>query len=167
MRNPLTGELFLLLYLRYVKFMGIRNHNVSFDKNGDPTGAYEISNLQMDNSGQYKLISVGFWNSAYKENALILNNTYGIEEVTSRCSDPCNKGMIRRVNNQNCQTCFECKPCVGPTYSGNNTAENCNLCSENHWGNNPLSGSTHCVPVKVKHLDYSNGWSIVSMCINC
>ena len=116
----------------------------------------------MDNSGQYKLISVGFWNSAYKENALILNNTYGLEEVTSRCSDPCNKGMIRRVNNQ---TCFECKPCVGPTYSGNNTVENCNLCSENHWGNNPLSGSTHCVPVKVKHLDYSNGWSIVSMCI--
>ena len=73
--------------------------------------------------------------------------------------------MICRGNNQNCQTCFECRPCVGPTYSRNNTAENCSLCSENHWGNNPLSGSTHCVPVKVKHLDYSNGWSIVSMCI--
>ena len=67
MRNPLTGELFLLLYLRYVKFMGIRNHKVSFDKNGDPTGTYEISNLQMDNSGQYKLISVGFWNSLIRK----------------------------------------------------------------------------------------------------
>ena len=42
--NRLTGELFLMyIYLCYVKFMDIRNHNVSFDKNGDPTGAYEIS----------------------------------------------------------------------------------------------------------------------------
>ena len=115
----------------------------------------------VDNINLFRLV----WNSAYKENALILNNTFGIEEVTSICSDPCNEGMIHRSNNQNCQTCFECRPCVGPTYSRNNTAENCSLCSENHWGNNPLSGSTHCVPVKVKHLDYSNGWSIVSMCI--
>ena len=38
-------------------------------------------------------------------------------------------------------------------------------CSNNHWGNNPLSGSTHCVPVKVRHLDFGSGWSIVSMCI--
>ena len=164
MKFRLTGET-ILQYLQDVQFTGIRNQSVSFDKNGDPTGTYEISNLQIDDSGQYKLVLVGFWNSAYEENALKLNNTYGIKEVTSRCSEPCDEGMIRRINNQNCQTCFVCIPCVGPTYSRNNTAEICSLCLDNHWGNNPLSGSTHCVPVKVKHLDFSSGWSIVSMCI--
>ena len=164
MKYPLTGAN-LLYFLYRVAFIGIRNHTVSFDKNGDPSGAYEIKNLQKNESGQYEYVSVGFWNSAYKEKALMLNNNDKIEKVTSRCSDPCSEGMMVSITNQNCPLCFECIPCVGPTYSMNSTAKNCSLCDDNHWGNNPLSGSTHCVPVKIRHLDFSSGWSIVSMCI--
>ena len=164
MRFALTGGN-LLYFLYSVAFTGIQNHVVSFDKNGDPSGAYEISNLQINESGQYEYVSVGFWNSAYKEKALIMSNTDGIEKVISRCSDPCSEGMIVSVTNQNCPSCIECIPCVGPTYSTNTTAKNCSLCRDNHWGNEPLTGSTHCVPVKVQHLDFSSGWSIVSMCI--
>ena len=164
MKQALTGAN-LLDYLYNVTFNGIRNHDVRFDKNGDPSGAYEISNLQINESGQYEYVSVGFWNSAYKEKVLILNNTAGIEKIVSRCSEPCSEGMIVSITNQNCPLCFECIPCVGPTYSENSTAKNCSLCGDNHWGNNPLKGSTHCVPVKVQHLDFTSGWSIVSMCI--
>ena len=164
MKNNLTGQNFLD-YLHNVTFNGIRNHSVSFDKNGDPPGVYEISNLQIDDTRQYEYTSVGFWNSAYQGSALMLNNTDGIEKVTSRCSEPCSEGMVRSVTNQNCPSCFECIPCIGPAYLTNSSATNCSLCGDNYWGNNPFSGSTHCVPVKVQHLDYSNGWSIVSMCI--
>ena len=164
MKYPLTGAN-LLYFLYRVAFIGIRNHTVSFDKNGDPSGAYEISNLQKNESGEYEYVSVGFWNSAYKGKALMLNNNDKIEKVTSRCSDPCSEGMMVSITNQNCPLCFECIPCVGPTYSMNSTATNCSLCDDNHWGNNPLSGSTRCVPVKVQHLDFRSGWSIVSMCI--
>ena len=94
-----------------------------------------------------------------------MSNTDGIEKVISRCSDPCSEGMIVSITNQNCSSYFECIPCVGPTYSMNSTAKNCILCGDNHWGNNPLSGSTHCVPVTVRHLDFSSKWFIVSMCI--
>ena len=164
MNLPLTGEN-LLEYLYNVNFNGIQNHIVSFDKKGDPSGAYEIIHLQINESGTAEYVSVGLWNSAYKENTLMLNNTDGIEKVISRCSEPCSEGMIRSITNPNCPSCFECIPCVGPTYSMNSSATNCSLCSDNHWGNNPLSGSTHCVPVEVQHLDFSSGWSIVSMCI--
>ena len=164
MKYNLTGKNFLG-YLRNVTFNGIRNHIVSFDKNGDPAGVFEISSLQTNKSaGQYDYISVGFWNSAYKKNPLMMNITDEIEKVTSRCSKLCDGGMIRSITNQNCPSCFKCIPCVGSTYSNNSNGTNCSLCDDNHWGNNPLSGSTHCVPVKVQHLDYSNGWSIVSMC---
>ena len=149
-------------YLRNVTFNGIRDHIVSFD---DPPGAFEISSLQKNESAeQYNYILVGFWNSAYKKNPLMMNNTDGLEKVTSRCSELCDEGMIRSITNQNCPSCFKCIPCVGSTYSNNSNGTNCSLCIDNHWGNDPLSGSTHCVPVKVQHLDYSNGWSIVSMC---
>ena len=161
MMNELNGSS-LLGYLYNVTFTGIRGHDVSFDKNGDPSGAYEIKNLQKNESGQYEYVSFGFWNSAY---TLMLNNNDKIEKVTSRCSDPCSEGMMVSITNQNCPLCFECIPCVGPTYSMNSTAKNCSLCDDNHWGSNPLSGSTHCVPVKIRHLDFSSGWSIVSMCI--
>ena len=118
MKNKLNSTNFLE-YLYNVTFTGIRNHDVSFDKNGDPSGAYEISNLQINKSGQYEYVSVGFWNSAYEEKALMLNNPNGIEKVISRCSDPCSEGMIVSVINPNCPSCFECIPCVGPTYSPN------------------------------------------------
>ena len=164
MKYKLTGKNFLG-YLHNVTFNGIHDHIVSFDKNGDPAGAFEISSLQTNKSaGQYDFISVGFWNSAYKKNPLMMNNTNEVEKVTSRCSKLCNEGMIRSITNQNCPSCFKCIPCIGSTYSNNSNSINCSLCDDNHWGNNPLSGSTHCIPVKVKHLDYSNGWSIVSMC---
>ena len=159
MKNELTGAN-LLEYLYSVTFNGIQNHIVSFDENGDPSGAYEISNLQANENGQYEYISVGFWNS---ENALILNNTDGIVKVVSRCSEPCSEGMVRSVTNLNCPSCFECIPCVGPTYSMNSSANNCSLCGDNHWGNNPLSGSTHCVPIKIQN--FSSGWSIAAMSI--
>ena len=164
MKLSLTGEN-LLGYLHNVTFSGIQDRTVSFDDDGDPPGVYEIIRLQTNDSGQYEYVSLGFWNSAYAENALTLNNTDGIEKIDSTCSDPCNEGYIRSITNQNCPSCFECIPCVGPTYSMNSSGTNCSLCSDNHWGNNPLSGSTHCVPVEVRHLDFSNGWSITSMCI--
>ena len=164
MKHELNGEN-LLGYLYNVTFNGIKNRNVSFDENGDPSGVYDIINLQANDNGQYEYVTVGIWNSAYIETSLTLNSTYVYEKIVSRCSEPCSEGMIRSITNQNCPSCFECIPCVGPTYSMNSSGTNCSLCSDNHWGNNPLSGSTHCVPVEVRHLDFSSGWSITSMCI--
>ena len=160
MVNELNGEN-LLGYVFNVTFTGIQNRNVSFDENGDPrSGVYEIVHLQIDENGTGKYVPVGIWDSG----ALQLNNIQ-FEEIYSRCSEPCNDGMIRRITNPSCPSCFECIPCVGPTYSTNSSNTECNTCPNNHWGNNPLSGSTHCLPVQVRHLDFSSGWSITSVCI--
>ena len=164
MKHELNGEN-LLGYLFNVTFDGIQNRNVSFDENGDPSGVYEIIYLQKNDNGIGEYISIGYWDSLNAEGPLQLNNTIQFKEMTSRCSEPCNEGMIRSITNPSCPSCFECIPCVGPTYSTNSSGTNCSLCSDNHWGNNPLSGSTHCVPVEVTHLDFSSGWSIASMSI--
>ena len=164
MKLNLTGEN-LLGYLYNVTFNGIQNHNMSFDENGDPSGVYEIISMQTNDSGQYEYVTAGIWKSTHKESTLTLNSTYAYEKIVSKCSEPCSKGMIRSITSPNCLSCFHCIPCVGPTYSMNSSGTNCSLCSDNHWGNNPLSGSTHCVPVEVRHLDFSSGWSITSMCI--
>ena len=157
----------LLGYIFNASFIGIQNRNVSFDENGDPRiTVYEIIHLQESIYGQVIDTLVGFWDSRHKENALILTNTDGLEEIVSRCSSSCGDGFIRSITNQNCPSCFECIPCVGPTYSmssSNNTE--CYTCPNNHWGNKPLSGSTHCLPVKVTHLDFTSGWSIAAICI--
>ena len=164
MKHELNGEN-LLGYLFNVTFNGIQNYTVIFDENGDPSGAYEIFSLQETDNRSLDYVSVGVWDSVYKKNALALNNTDGIEEIDSICSKPCREGYVRSIAIQNCPSCFECIPCVGPTYSMNSSGTNCSLCSDNHWGNSPLSGSARCVPVEVRHLDYSSGWSITSMCI--
>ena len=167
MINDFTGEN-LLGYLFNVTFNGIQNRNVTFNKNGDPSGVYDIIHLQINENGTGEYVSVGLWDSLGAEGALQLNNGTQFDkfkEINSRCSEPCGEGYIRSITSPTCPSCFECIPCVGPTYSMNSSDTNCSLCSDNHWGNNPLSGSTHCAPVEVRHIDFSNGWSITSMCI--
>ena len=167
MMNDFNGEN-LLDYLFNVTFNGIQNRSVTFDKNGDPSGVYEIIHLQTNENGTGEYVSAGLWDSLNAEGALQLNNSIQFDEIkviSSKCSEPCAEGYIRSITSPTCPSCFECIPCVGPTYSMNSNGTNCSLCSDNHWGNNPLSGSTHCVPVEVRHIDFSNGWSITSMCI--
>ena len=160
MKHELNGEN-LLGYLHNVTFNAIQNYTVTFDENGDPSGAYEIFSLQETDNRSLEYVSVGVWDSVYEKNALALNNTDGIEKIDSTCSKPCSEGYVHSIANHNCPSCFECIPCVGPTYSMNGSDTNCSLCSDNHWGNNPLSGSTYCVPIKVQHI--TSGWSILSM----
>ena len=59
MKYPLTGKNFLG-YLLNVTFYGTQNHTMSFDENGDPSGVYEISNLQINENGEYEYVRVGF-----------------------------------------------------------------------------------------------------------
>ena len=167
MKNEFNGEN-LLGYLFNVTFDGIQNRKVNFDENGDPQGVYEIIHLQVNENGTGEYVSVGLWDSLRAEDALQLNDTIIFEEfktIKSTCSEPCKEGYIRSITSPTCSSCFECIPCVGPTYSMNSSGTNCSLCSDNQWGNNPLSGSTHCVLVEVRHIDYNSGWSITSMCI--
>ena len=165
MKNVLNGEN-LLGYIFNVTFNGIQKRNVSFDENGDPRSiAYEILHLQVNENGGGKYVPVGIWDSLNSDGALQVNGSIQSNITYSRCSRPCMGGKIRRITNPNCASCFQCIPCVGPTYSANSSNTECNTCPNNHWGNNPLSGSTHCVPVEVRHLDFSSGWSITSVCI--
>ena len=169
MKNDLNGEN-LLGYIFNVTFNGIQGRYVSFDEYGDPrSGVYEIVHLEVDENGKGKFVSVGIWDSLDLNGSLRLNSSINVtSNVTySRCSDPCVEGRIRRITNPNCASCFECIPCVGPTYanSSNDNNTDCDICPNNHWGNNPLSGSTDCVPVEVRRLDFSSGWSITSVCI--
>ena len=55
MKYPLTGKKFLG-YLLNVTFYGTQNHTMSFDENGDPSGVYEISNLQINENGEYEYV---------------------------------------------------------------------------------------------------------------
>ena len=174
MRHPLTGEN-LLGYLFNVTFSGTQNRTVSFNEDGDPQGVYHITNLQRNENRQYEYVSVWFWDSETGADLDLQNITlqFGIDSddniiktaPDSFCSMPCVEGMRRSITNLNCPACFECIPCTGPNFSTNDSSTNCSLCGFNHWGNNPLSGSTHCVPVKVRHLEYSNGWAIAAMSI--
>ena len=58
MMNELNGSS-LLGYLYNVTFAGIQGHDVSFDRNGDPSGACKIKNLQkmkVDNMNMFQSV---------------------------------------------------------------------------------------------------------------
>ena len=59
--------------------------------------------------------------------------------------------------------CGECKPCLGNSSSVNNTCVECDLYQ---WGNDSLSGSTECVPVKPSYLMPSDVWGAVIIALS-
>ena len=69
------------------------------------------------------------------------------------------------------QCCIQCGPCLGSNYTSEENAEHCSSCfiegEKEMWGNDPLVGSSSCVPIPHKFSYYSAPWAIPSLIFTC
>ena len=174
--KSLNGET-LRDYINEVNFTSPTNERVAFDESGNVKAKYSILNYQRETRPAcdgvqclYKLVKVGLWNESATENKLkIFTNVskqFGINKATgqvlfslvSRCQI-CSPGHYKRSVASSC--CGTCDPCLGSNYTNSNSSTSCMMCPVNMWGNNPLSGSTHCIDINESFLKLSDVWGIV------
>ena len=169
-RDALSGQK-ILEELKNVSFVSPTGKKVSFDSNGNVEGLYEILNYQLSNS-KADFVSVGLWNGTEAKGRRLKIYPDMVEKLQFGLRE---NGSIIRGRQSQCQVCLPgqrrrsvvgaccdvCDDCLGQEFSNSTTATECTPCTDNTWGNNPLNGSTSCVPVSEEYLEYSSPWSII------
>ena len=154
----------LLQHLMNVSFTSPTGNEVSFNENGTVKAIYNIAVLKVEQgTNNYELENVGYWN----ENLPIANRLqfYAMQnenelfdDFTSQCQK-CLLGQFKRLVTSSC--CGTCDPCLGSNYTNTSSSTMCMTCPDNMWGNNPLTGNTHCIDIDESYLKPSDAWGIV------
>ena len=172
----LTGEN-LKDYIQRTNFTSSTQNTINFDSEGNVEGKYKILNLQRlkntstcnDRSKCIGIVHVGTWDGSLSSNRLKLfsniEQQFGIDKagniitsLPSNCQS-CSPGYFKRLVTSSC--CGTCDPCLGSNYTNTSSSTMCMTCPDNMWGDNPLTGNTHCIDIDESYLKPSDAWGIV------
>ena len=174
--NTISGEM-LADYLYNVNFTSPTGNVIWFDESGNVEGKFNILNYQvmqgcLDCNKSYQLVQIAHWDSTATESLHFHSNKspqFGIDALgdirfkfESQCKE-CDPGFIKRLVVSSC--CGTCDPCLGPNYTNSTSSTECEICPDTMWGNNPVKGSTDCVPIVESYLKPSDPWALVLIII--
>uniref|UniRef100_A0A9J7Y4W4 G-protein coupled receptors family 3 profile domain-containing protein n=2 Tax=Cyprinus carpio TaxID=7962 RepID=A0A9J7Y4W4_CYPCA len=146
----------LLKYIRSVSFNGSAGTSVTFNRNGDAPGRYDLFQYQMNinNTLGYKVI--GQWTETLQLHIDEMQWPNGEMEIPSSvCSQPCKTGQRKKmVKGMPC--CWLCEPCDGYQYQYDETS--CKLCTYNM---RPNGNRTGCQPIPIVKLEWHSPWAVI------
>ncbi|KAB0364627.1 hypothetical protein FD754_008783 [Muntiacus muntjak] len=123
-------SLYLVYYMKTLKFTTHNGMRIEIDDNGDVTGYYDILNWRLDDNGEVAFVKVGeyivtdskfelvmiknatiFWNteSSGRQRALLMCCIYLPHPV---CTDVCQPGTWKGIRHGEPICCFDCIPCA-------------------------------------------------------
>ena len=155
----------LLEYISAVNFTSPTQAQVFFDGSGDGNPVYSVSNLQKNESGLENIV-VAVWS---KENGLVFN-----DRKSSLQFGVTKQGQILSERQSERTSCQEGSAAPPAAHSVHHAQESCTLtsnrtsceeCGQYMWGNNPLNGSTSCVPIDMIYLSSGDPWGIALLTI--
>ncbi|KAI1892373.1 hypothetical protein AGOR_G00132700 [Albula goreensis] len=152
----MAGGKKLLKYIRAVSFNGSAGTSVTFNRNGDAPGRYDLFQYQLSNGSSpgYKLI--GQWMDMLQLNVEDMQWPNGEQEVPrSVCSLPCKTGQRKKVV-KGMPCCWHCEPCDGYQYQHDETS--CRLCAYNM---RPNPNRTGCQPIPIVRLEWHSPWAVI------
>ena len=143
-----------------ITFTSVTNRTVSFDKNGDGVGRYDIINLQGKNRHNETFLKIGEYDG---KTGLLKIDSHRIHwpgGVTSppvgRCSLECPPGTFKVVMKPLC--CWECKVCPSGSISNMSGVSTCTQC---HSDTIPNDNKTKCIAVPTIFLHWDSAWARV------
>ena len=119
---------------------------VVLDSNGDGIGKFVVSNLQLGDDGQYKMVDVGYWD-AENETRLWLNDAMiqwpqnDIHPPESVCKQECSTGQAVIALQRRC--CFGCLQCPDNNIVANGT---CSPCQVEYWPDEHCRACLQIIP---------------------
>ncbi|KAL9968369.1 hypothetical protein ACROYT_G026735 [Oculina patagonica] len=145
-----------------ITFTSVTNRTVSFDKNGNSLGRYDIINLQ--NHGKDGLntsfLKIGEYDGKTESLTIDSHAIHWPGGVTSppngRCSLKCPPGTFKVVMNPIC--CWECKPCPTGSISDASGVSTCTQC---HSDEIPNDNKTKCIVIPTRFLRWDSSWAWV------
>nr|XP_033813671.1 extracellular calcium-sensing receptor-like [Geotrypetes seraphini] len=154
----------LLHQLKTVTFRNQFGEEVHFDENGNSAPIYDIMNWRKDNTGAIEFVQVGsFSASAPLGKQLIINRNImwtggDIQVPRSVCSERCQPGTRKVVQERDPVCCFDCLPCADGEFSNETGSSVCNKCPSDHWSGH---GFTKCIPRQLEYFSLEDSMGIV------
>ncbi|XP_024915757.1 metabotropic glutamate receptor 7 isoform X3 [Cynoglossus semilaevis] len=146
----------LLKYVRSVSFNGSAGTAVTFNRNGDAPGRYDLFQYQLNNVTGPGYHVIGQWTETLQINMEDLQWPSGEREIPSSvCSLPCRSGERKKVV-KGIPCCWHCESCDGYQYQLNEFT--CKLCSYNM---RPDANRTGCQPIPITNLEWSSPWAVI------
>ncbi|XP_046882458.1 metabotropic glutamate receptor 7 [Hypomesus transpacificus] len=152
----LAGGKKLLKYIRTVSFNGSAGTSVTFNRNGDAPGRYDLFQYQVNNSSARGYKMIGQWVEALQLNVEDMQWPGGEQEIPSSvCSLPCRPGERKKVV-KGIPCCWHCERCDGYQYQHDETS--CKLCS---YDMRPNPNRTACVSIPMVKLEWHSPWAVI------
>ena len=145
-----------------ITFNSVTKRTISFDKNGDGVGRYDIINLQNYGKDELNTSSLKIGEYDGKTGLLKIDRhaIYWPGGVTSppygRCSMECPPGTFKVVMKPIC--CWTCKTCPSGSMSNTSGASTCTQC---HSNKTPNESKTKCVAIPTRFLRWDSAWAWV------
>ena len=143
-----------------ITFTSVTNRTVSFDKNGDGVGRYDIINLQGKNRHNATFLKIGEYDG---KTGLLKIDSHRIHwpggvmsPPVGRCSLECPPGTFKVVMKPLC--CWECKVCPRGSISNTSGVSTCTQC---HSDTIPNDNKTKCIAVPTIFLHWESTWARV------
>ncbi|KAM7401510.1 hypothetical protein PAMP_016819 [Pampus punctatissimus] len=152
----LAGGKKLLKYIRSVSFNGSAGTSVTFNRNGDAPGRYDLFQYQLNNITGAGYRVIGQWTETLQLNIEDMQWPRGEQDIPSSvCSLPCKTGERKKVV-KGMPCCWHCEPCDGYQYQHNEFT--CKLCSYNM---RPNANRTSCQPIPIIKLEWHSPWAVI------
>ncbi|KAJ8404084.1 hypothetical protein AAFF_G00344340 [Aldrovandia affinis] len=146
----------LLKYIRSVSFNGSAGTSITFNRNGDASGRYDLFQYQKNNNSLLGYKVIGQWMNTLQLNIEEMQWPRGDQEIPSSvCSLPCRTGERKKMV-KGIPCCWHCEPCDGYQYQ--HDATSCKLCS---YDMRPNPNRTGCQPIPVVKLEWHSPWAVI------
>uniref|UniRef100_F6Y4H2 Glutamate metabotropic receptor 7 n=1 Tax=Monodelphis domestica TaxID=13616 RepID=F6Y4H2_MONDO len=146
----------LLKYIRSVNFNGSAGTPVTFNKNGDAPGRYDIFQYQITNTTNPGYRLIGQWTDELQLNIDDMQWGKGVREIPSSvCTLPCKTGE-RKKTQKGIPCCWTCEPCDG--YQFQSDEMTCQHCP---YDKRPNENRTGCQDIPIVKLEWHSPWAVI------
>ncbi|XP_058038494.1 vomeronasal type-2 receptor 26-like [Ahaetulla prasina] len=146
-------------FLRNVRFNNSVGEKISFDKNGEFIGGYDIINWITFPNQSFIRVKVGTVDPTVPAEKLF---NISVDSITwpvgfnqalplSLCNDPCEIGYSKAKKEGESFCCYDCRLCPEGKISKEKDNDDCSSCPENQY---PNPKKNMCIPKQITFLSY-------------
>ncbi|XP_053117350.1 vomeronasal type-2 receptor 26-like [Hemicordylus capensis] len=149
----------LFHFLRRVAFNNNAEETVSFDKNGELVGGFDVINWITFPNKSFLRVKIGRADPhappdkafTISEDTIVWPSRFNQALPLSLCNDNCHPGYRRAKKEGKPFCCYDCLPCTEGKISKQKDMDDCDQCPEDHYTNDEQD---LCLPKVITFLSY-------------